>query len=116
MSSNFASKKTTSSSNRRPPATQQLSQDQIQEVREAFELFDMDKDGRIDFHELKVAMRALGFDLKKAEVLKILRDASSDAHMSYEQFHRVSESVRSSLSPSLSSSFSPSSFSWLGVL
>ncbi|KAG8802236.1 Calcium-binding component of the spindle pole body (SPB) half-bridge [Serendipita sp. 398] len=52
----------------------ELSEEQKQEIKEAFELFDSDKDNRIDYHELKVAMRALGFDLKKAEVLKLLRD------------------------------------------
>lgn len=80
---------------RRPPAAPSgLSQDQTAEIREAFELFDMDKDGRIDYHETKVAMRALGFDLKKAEVLKILRDASSDPQSQFitlDQFARTSE-------------------------
>ncbi len=44
----------------------ELSDEQKQEIKEAFELFDTDKDGAVDYHELKVAMRALGFDLKKA--------------------------------------------------
>lgn len=52
----------------------------------------MDKDGRIDYHELKVALRALGFDLKKAEVLKILRDNSADGMMTVDVFHRVCKS------------------------
>ncbi|CAH7669686.1 hypothetical protein BY996DRAFT_6673246 [Phakopsora pachyrhizi] len=52
----------------------ELSEEQKMEIKEAFELFDTDKDGAIDYHELKVAMRALGFELKKPEVLKILRD------------------------------------------
>jgi len=43
----------------------ELSHEQKQEIKEAFDLFDADKDGSIDYHELKVAMRALGFDLKK---------------------------------------------------
>ena len=38
-----------------------------------FGLFDLDKDKRIDYHELKVAMRALGFDLPKAEVVTVLQ-------------------------------------------
>ena len=38
-----------------------------------FGLFDLDKDKRIDYHELKVAMRALGFDLPKAEIVGILQ-------------------------------------------
>lgn len=87
-----ASKKARSSARSHHPTG--LSQDQVQEIREAFELFDMDKDGRIDYHELKVAMRALGFDLKKAEVLKILRDSSGgEGTMTYEVFHRVCESA-----------------------
>ena len=43
----------------------ELSEDQRQELREAFELFDASKTGTIDIHELKVLMRALGFDVKK---------------------------------------------------
>ena len=35
----------------------ELSEDQKQELREAFELFDADKTGSIDLHELKVLMR-----------------------------------------------------------
>ena len=38
-----------------------------------FGLFDLDKDGHIDYHELKVAMKALGFDLPKSEILAILQ-------------------------------------------
>ena len=37
-----------------------------------FGLFDLDKDKRIDYHELKVAMKALGFDLVKSEIVGIL--------------------------------------------
>lgn len=44
---------------------QELSDEQKQEIKEAFDLFDTDKTGTIDYHELKVAMRALGFDVKK---------------------------------------------------
>ena len=32
----------------------ELSEEQKQEIREAFELFDTDKDSAIDYHELKV--------------------------------------------------------------
>ncbi|KAI8893504.1 hypothetical protein BC833DRAFT_661602 [Globomyces pollinis-pini] len=52
----------------------ELTDDQKQEIKEAFELFDTDKDNALDYHELKVAMRALGFDAKKPDVLKIIRD------------------------------------------
>lgn len=59
-------------------ARQELSEEQRQEIKEAFELFDTDKTGTIDYHELKVAMRALGFDVKKQEVLAIMRDYDRD--------------------------------------
>ncbi|GAA6062706.1 hypothetical protein JCM10212_002257 [Sporobolomyces blumeae] len=58
------------------PAAHRLSPDQQTEVHEAFELFDLDKDRKLDYHEFKVALRALGFDLKKAEVLKLMRERS----------------------------------------
>jgi Ca2+-binding EF-hand superfamily protein len=78
---------------RRTHARPELSDEQKQEIKEAFELFDTDKDGCVDYHELKVAMRALGFDMKKAEVLKILRDHDKTGHglMDFEDFAKISE-------------------------
>eukprot|EP01006_Ploeotia_vitrea_P029924 TRINITY_DN62384_c0_g1_i1.p1 TRINITY_DN62384_c0_g1~~TRINITY_DN62384_c0_g1_i1.p1 ORF type:complete len:184 (+),score=97.51 TRINITY_DN62384_c0_g1_i1:39-590(+) len=55
-------------------ARPELTDEQKQEVKEAFDLFDTDKSGSIDYHELKVAMRALGFDVRKAEVLKLMKE------------------------------------------
>jgi len=54
----------------------ELTEDQKQELREAFELFDANKTGSIDLHELKVLMRALGFDVKKPEVVKMVHGNS----------------------------------------
>jgi Ca2+-binding EF-hand superfamily protein len=50
----------------------ELTEDQKQELREAFELFDANKTNSIDLHELKVLMRALGFDVKKGDVIKMV--------------------------------------------
>lgn len=77
---------------RRAHARPELTEEQRQEIKEAFELFDTDKDACVDYHELKVAMRALGFDLKKAEVLKILRDHDKTGHglMDYDDFSKIS--------------------------
>lgn len=71
----------------------ELSEDQKAEIREAFDLFDADKDSHLDYHELKVAMRALGFDAKKAEVLRILKDADKAATglIGFDDFQRVSK-------------------------
>ncbi|KAJ3566181.1 hypothetical protein NP233_g7160 [Leucocoprinus birnbaumii] len=80
-------------SKRRAHARPEISEEQKQEIKEAFELFDGDKDGFLDYHELKVAMRALGFDLKKAEVLKLLREAEKAKEypgmMDYTEFERI---------------------------
>jgi len=69
-----------------------LSDDQRAEIKEAFELFDSDKDGAIDYHELKVAMRALGFEMKKAEVVDLLKRFGRDGLMEFDAFEKISES------------------------
>ena len=66
----FTSKSGGSSSN--APRRKELTSEQRHEIAEAFELFDSEKTGRIDYHELKVAMRALGFEIKKQEVLRLI--------------------------------------------
>jgi centrin-1 len=55
-----------------------ITADQLQEVREAFDLFDVDGSGSIDVRELKIAMRALGFDVKKREVVGLVREMGKD--------------------------------------
>ncbi|KAG4426406.1 hypothetical protein IFR04_000589 [Cadophora malorum] len=54
------------------PEVPQVSDEQREEINEAFSLFDLDKDHRIDYHEFKVALKALGFDLPKSEILALL--------------------------------------------
>jgi centrin-3 len=63
-------------SRRRPRI--EMTEEQKQEIREAFDLFDTDKSGSIDYHELKVAIRALGFDVKKEEVRRILAEVDRE--------------------------------------
>ncbi|XP_067943703.1 centrin-3-like [Watersipora subatra] len=75
----------------RPKRRRELTDEQKQEIREAFELFDSDKDRMIDYHELKVSLKALGFERKKAEVLKILRDYDKDnsGKIGFDDFNEV---------------------------
>lgn len=49
-----------------------------QEIKEAFDLFDTDGTGVIDVKELKVAMRALGFEPKKEEIKKMIADIDKE--------------------------------------
>ncbi|CAG8518445.1 702_t:CDS:2 [Paraglomus occultum] len=69
----------------------QISDEQRHEIKEAFELFDTDQDSALDYHELKNAMRALGFDEKKADVLRLLKeyDRNNEGLMVFEDFNKV---------------------------
>ncbi|KAK9398894.1 caltractin-like [Crotalus adamanteus] len=66
----------------------ELSEDQKQEIREAFDLFDTEGCGSIDIKELKVAMRALGFEPKKEEIKKMIADIGKDGSstLNFEDF------------------------------
>ena len=55
-----------------------LTEDEIEEIKEAFDLFDTDGSNTIDAKELKVAMRALGFEPKKDEVRKMIQECDRD--------------------------------------
>lgn len=75
---------------RREVTTQQL-----QEVNEAFQLLDSDKDSKIDYYELKVALKALGFDVKKDEILRLFRsyDPQDTGHISRDDFIEISKDM-----------------------
>ena len=63
--------------NRKKTRTE-LTDEQKREIQEAFDLFDTDGSGTIDAKELKVAMRALGFEPKKDEIKKMISDIDID--------------------------------------
>ena len=69
----------------KPPA---LTEEEKVEIKEAFDLFDTARRGSIDYHELKVCLRALGFPVKKPEVLKLVRDAdiNNTGRIEYDDF------------------------------
>merc|ERR1711935_820779 len=57
-----------------------FTEDQLDEIREAFGLFDNDASGQIDVRELKAAMRALGFEIKNEELKKMVTDVDNDGN------------------------------------
>merc|ERR1712224_984001 len=57
-----------------------LTEEQLDEIREAFSLFDSDASGAIDVRELKAAMRALGFEIKNEELKKMVSDIDNDGN------------------------------------
>lgn len=52
-----------------------LDEEQLIEIKEAFNLFDIEHSGQIDARELKAAMRALGFEVKKQELRTIMQES-----------------------------------------
>merc|ERR1712046_200114 len=65
-----------------------LTAEQKAELREAFDLFDTDGSGAVDASELHTAMKALGFEPKKEEIAKMVRemDKDGDATVDFEEF------------------------------
>merc|ERR1719230_193236 len=57
-----------------------LSEEQVEEIREAFSLFDSDASGAIDVRERKAAMRALGVEIKNEELKKMVSDIDNDGN------------------------------------
>uniref|UniRef100_A0A7S2IJ89 EF-hand domain-containing protein n=1 Tax=Haptolina brevifila TaxID=156173 RepID=A0A7S2IJ89_9EUKA len=68
-----------------------LTSDQLEEIREAFKLFDTDDSGTIDSDELKVAMRAMGFEPKREEVRRMIAESDRDGSgtISFDTFQKV---------------------------
>merc|ERR1712118_413074 len=71
----------------------ELTAEQKVEIKEAFELFDTDGSGSIATGELKVAMKALGFEPKEGEIEKMIHsvDDDGDGEMDYDDFERMME-------------------------
>ena len=69
----------------------ELTEDQRLEIKEAFDIFDSDKSGSIDRHELRVAMRAMGFDVSKNEIMEIMdaKDPDGTGAINFAAFQEV---------------------------
>ncbi|XP_044887442.1 caltractin-like isoform X3 [Mauremys mutica] len=55
-----------------------LTEEQKQQLREAFDLLDTDGTGTIDVKDLKVSIRALGYEPKKEEMKKIISEVDKE--------------------------------------
>ena len=65
-----------------------LTEDEVLEIREAFDLFDTDKSGEIDVAELKQALLNLGIDTKNQTLQNMLADIdkNGDANIDFDEF------------------------------
>merc|ERR1719164_315239 len=68
-----------------------LTEDEIDEIREAFNLFDTDGSGTIDPRELKAAMQSLGFESKNPTIFQMIAglDSDSGGQIDFDEFLNV---------------------------
>ena len=73
----------------------EVTSQQMQEINEAFELLDTDKNDQIDYYELKVALRALGFKVVKEDIIRLFRsyDPSDTGNISRQDFIEISRDM-----------------------
>jgi len=72
---------------------QGLDEEAMEEIKEAFNLFDTEGKGNIDVRELKASFRALGFQVKKAEIRQMFIDMDKDLSSAVVTFDEFIEMV-----------------------
>ena len=80
MSSNTKHKpiSATTSSTKHQQRRPGLTDDEVEELRQAFDLFDTDGSGTIDPKELRAAMQSLGFETKNQTIYQMIQDIDKD--------------------------------------
>merc|ERR1712007_391471 len=65
-----------------------LSADEVQEVKDAFDLFDTDSSGAVSVQELIEAMQSLGLDQKNEAVFNMIKEIDTDGsgELEFEEF------------------------------
>merc|ERR1711918_259296 len=65
-----------------------LTVDEVEEIKEAFDLFDTDQSGAISVSELTSAMKSLGFDVKHAVGFQMIAELEADGsgEIEFEEF------------------------------
>mmetsp|Transcript_24268 Transcript_24268/g.44552 ORF Transcript_24268/g.44552 Transcript_24268/m.44552 type:complete len:838 (+) Transcript_24268:86-2599(+) len=65
--------------------------EQRREIKDAFDTFDTSRSGYVDYYSLKCSMRALGFPVRKADVLEAMREEGciETGRISFDEFSRI---------------------------
>ncbi|OHT05217.1 Caltractin [Tritrichomonas foetus] len=83
-----------SDSNTNPPI--QKTDEPTREVRDAFDLFDLNRDGVIDPDELKTALNSLGFEFSQQEIQRIIMELDPNNTGTID-FHNFSDLIHSKM-------------------
>ena len=73
---------------------QNISTEENEDLRQAFDLFDIKENGKIDPSEIKETMKQLGFDTKNPTIFKIIEDldteeSKSNGGISFKEFSQM---------------------------
>ena len=74
-----------------------LTDDEIEEIREAFALFDTEQSGVIDPKELKAAMQSLGFEQKNPTIYNMIADLDTHENAGGINFDRFLDAITDKL-------------------
>ena len=71
-----------------------ISTEENEDLRQAFDLFDINENGKIDPSEIKETMKQLGFDTKNPTIYKIIEDldteeSRSNGGISFSEFSEI---------------------------
>lgn len=79
----------------------ELTEEQKKEIKEAFDAFDADHKGGIEPNELKLALKALGFEPKNEEVKRILDsiEKKKDKLISFDEYMDIMVETQSKRTP-----------------
>ena len=74
-----------------------LTEDEVEEIREAFNLFDTDGSGVIDPKELKAAMQSLGFESKNPTIYAMIADLDTPENSNGINFDNFLDNITAKL-------------------
>ena len=74
-----------------------LTDDEVEEIKEAFSLFDTDSSGFIDPKELKAAMQSLGFEQKNPTIYAMIADLDTHENAGGIDFNRFLDAITDKL-------------------
>lgn len=74
-----------------------MTEDEIEEIREAFGLFDTDSSGVIDPKELKAAMQSLGFEQKNPTIYAMIADLDNHENQGGINFDKFLDAITDKL-------------------